>query len=66
MRVHEVLAPHVPPGIFPFGRTPGGEYLCFDFRNAPDTPRVVLVTGELSVLPVANSFQEFLEGLHDG
>ncbi|MFE8596112.1 SMI1/KNR4 family protein [Archangium violaceum] len=66
MRVHEVLAPHLPPGIFPFGRTPGGEYLCFDFRNAPDAPRVVLVTSELSILPVANSFHAFLEELHDG
>ncbi|AKJ01402.1 Hypothetical protein AA314_03028 [Archangium gephyra] len=40
--------------------------MCFDFRDAPDSPRVVLVTGERSILSVANSFQEFLEGLHDG
>ena len=66
IRVYEALKPHLPTGLFPFGRTPGGEYLCFDFRNAPDTPKVVLVTAEVSILPVANSLQEFLEGLHDG
>ncbi|WNG37845.1 SMI1/KNR4 family protein [Archangium violaceum] len=66
MRVYEVLEPHIPTGLFPFGRTPGGEYLCFDFRDAPDSPRIALVTSDMSILPVANTLQAFLEGLHDG
>ena len=65
MHVYEVLEPHLPTGLFPFGRTPGGEYLCFDYRDSPDEPRVVLVTVEMSILPVANNLQEFLDGLHD-
>ncbi|WP_157758698.1 SMI1/KNR4 family protein [Cystobacter fuscus] len=51
--------------IFPFARTPGGEDLCFDYRGSPEQPRVVLVSVEGSVHPVANSFQEFMDGLYD-
>ncbi len=65
MHVYGVLEPHLPTGLFPFGRTSGGEYLCFDYRDSPDEPRVVLVTVEMSILPVANNLQEFLDGLHD-
>ncbi|HEX5744626.1 MAG TPA: SMI1/KNR4 family protein [Archangium sp.] len=49
----------------PIGKTPGGEYLCFDYRGSTHQPRIVLVTVEMSILPIANSFQELLEGLHD-
>lgn len=64
-RVYEILEPHVPKGLYPFGRTPGGEYLCFDYRHSPDEPGIVLVTVETSLLPIASSFQAFLDGLHD-
>ncbi|KFA88467.1 hypothetical protein Q664_41360 [Archangium violaceum Cb vi76] len=62
---YDLIRSHVPSGIYPFGKTPGGEYLCFDYRGAAHQPQIVLVTVEMSVLPVANSFQELLEGLHD-
>jgi hypothetical protein len=61
----EIMQPHVPRGVFSFGMTPGGEYLCFDYRDAPRQPRIVLVTVEMEIYPVANSFREFLEGLHE-
>ena len=57
---------YVPAGIFPFGTTPGGEYLCFDYRDTPPgQPRVVLVTTEMEIHEIANSFREFLEVLHE-
>jgi len=61
----EVLRPLIPAGIHPFGDTPGGEYLCFDYRDSPDHPRIVLVSVEAHVHPVANSFEEFMDGLYD-
>lgn len=61
-----VLKPLVPTGIFPFGKTSGGEYLCFDYRAAPEQPKVVLVTVETTIKPVANSFADFMASLHDG
>ena len=63
---YRLIKPHVPAGIFPFGTTPGGEYLCFDYRDAPPgQPKVVLVTIEMEIYLLANSFCAFLEGLHE-
>lgn len=62
---YNLIRPHVPSGIYPFGKTPGGEYLCFDYRDSAQPPRIVLVTVEMTLHPVANSFQALLEGLHD-
>ncbi|HEX5746342.1 MAG TPA: SMI1/KNR4 family protein [Archangium sp.] len=65
-KAHRVLEPHVPAGILPFGLTPGGEYLCFDDRDSPGQPRVVLVTAEMSIRPVADNFTLFMNGLYSG
>jgi hypothetical protein len=62
---YNLIRSHVPSGIYPFGKTPGGEYLCFDYRDSAHPPRIVLVTVEMTLHPVANSFQALLEGLHD-
>jgi hypothetical protein len=62
---YEVLKPHMPAGLYPFGQTSGGEHLCFDYRDSPPQPRVVLLTVEMNALPVASSFAEFLEGLYE-
>lgn len=64
-KAYRLMRPHVPRGILPFGRTPGGEYLCFDYRGAAEEPKVVLVSTEMYVYPVANSFREFLDGLYE-
>ncbi|MFY0524449.1 SMI1/KNR4 family protein [Archangium gephyra] len=64
--MYSLIKAHVPTGIFPFGMTPGGESICFDYRDAPPgQPRIVLVTIALEVYSIANSFREFLEGLHE-
>ncbi len=60
-----ILKPHIPAGIFPFANTPGGEYLCLDYRNSPGQPRIVLVTVETDIYPVVDSFSELLDKLHD-
>lgn len=62
---YNLIRAHVPSGIHPFGKTPGGDYLCFDYRDSVHTPQIVLVTVEMTLHPVANSFQELLEGLYD-
>ena len=62
---YALIRPHVSSGIFPFGKTPGGEYLCFDYGNSSRQPRIVLVSVDMAVYPVAGSFQELLAGLHD-
>ncbi|KFA92501.1 SMI1/KNR4 family protein [Archangium violaceum] len=66
MRVHEILKPLVPPGLFPFAKTPGGEFVCFDYRETPYLPRIAHVSVELLITPIADSFSAFLEALHDG
>ena len=64
-RMYELLKPHVPEGIYPFGKTAGGQHVCFDYRSSPEVPKVVLVTVEAEVHPVSDTFKEFLEGLYD-
>lgn len=63
----ESMRHYVPAGVYPFGTNGGGGTLCFDYRDSPpDQPRVVLVSEEAYIYPVADSFELFLEGLHDG
>lgn len=64
-RIHEVLEPHLPKGIFPFAETPGGESICFDYRSGSAQPKVVLVTVETFIYPLADSLTDFLNKLHD-
>ncbi len=64
-RTFEALKPHVPTGIYPFADTPGGQYICFDYRTAPVQPKIVLVTVETDIYPIADGFSEFLDKLHD-
>lgn len=62
---HTLLKPHTPAGVYPFALTGSGEYVCFDYRDAPRQPRIVFVTVEMDIYLIANSFSEFLEKLHD-
>jgi hypothetical protein len=64
-KTYELLKPHMPEGLYPFGTTSGGENLCFDYRDSTPQPRVVLLTVEMNALPVASSFEELLEGLYE-
>ncbi|MFY0527396.1 SMI1/KNR4 family protein [Archangium gephyra] len=65
-RVYGILKPFVPAGLFPFALTPGGEFLCFDYRASPGSPRIALVSVEMSISAVADGFSEFLSNLSDG
>jgi cell wall assembly regulator SMI1 len=66
---YELIKPHVPPGIYPFASTSAGDFICFDYRSSPDTPKVAFYfteeAGEGAIHPVADSFTEFLSKLHD-
>ncbi|AKJ02781.1 Hypothetical protein AA314_04407 [Archangium gephyra] len=66
MRAYDAVKPHVPNGVYPFASTPGGEYLCFDYRGTPEQPKVTLVTVEMFIYPVADSFNDFMARLYDG
>jgi hypothetical protein len=65
LSIHEQFKSFLPEGVYPFAATPGGEYLCFDYRDATGEPRIVLMTVEASLLPVAADFIHFLRGLYD-
>ncbi|MDY7228563.1 SMI1/KNR4 family protein [Hyalangium rubrum] len=64
---YESLQRYMPPGIYPFGMTSGGEALCFDYRESPSSsqPSIVLVTVEGDLHRIAGSFADFLDNLHD-
>ncbi|HYO68585.1 MAG TPA: SMI1/KNR4 family protein [Archangium sp.] len=62
---YRILKQHIPARIIPFAMTPGSEHLCFDYRDSPIEPRIVLVTVEMHVHPIADSFSEFLAQLHE-
>lgn len=62
---YQNLQRYVPPRIYPFGITGGGESLCFDYREGSRQPPVVLVTVEGDVHRIADSFADFLAHLHE-
>ena len=66
------------PNLVAFGVCANGDYICFDYRESPngDNPKIVLVyhddiienengTSSMVVNFVANSFEEFMNMLHD-
>lgn len=65
LSTYELLKPCLPVDIYPFATTGGTGYICFDYRNAASQPTVVFVTMAATVHPIAASFEEFLEGLHE-
>jgi hypothetical protein len=65
LSAYDVLKNHIPHGIYPFAMTGAGEYICFDYRDSPGGPKIVLVTVETDIYPIADSFSEFLLKLHD-
>ncbi|HSP79832.1 MAG TPA: SMI1/KNR4 family protein [Myxococcaceae bacterium] len=63
--IHEQFKSFLPEGVYPFATTPGGEYLCFDYRDAAGEPRIVFMTVEARLLPVADDFARLLQTLYD-
>lgn len=66
MDTYEELQDEVPPGVYPFADTPGGNVICFDYRHS-EQPRIVHVEHELmpgeNITLVANNFADFLKML---
>jgi hypothetical protein len=63
------IKPHVPRGVYPFAVTGSGDYLCFDYRESPQAPKVVFYftesAGEDAFYPIAESFSDLLAKLHN-
>jgi SMI1 / KNR4 family (SUKH-1) len=58
----------LPERVIPFAPDPGGNYLCFDFRESETDPRVVFWAHDIvdaPLQPVAESFSELLDTLSD-
>ena len=61
--------------VYSFAHTSEGNWLCFDYRDCPTTsePKISLVIhdeyndeiGKWLILPVANNFDDFLDGLYN-
>ena len=60
---------YFPKGIIPFGGEASGNYVCFDYRNNPAKPFIVLWQHDKhvseSVIYVADSFTDFLQMLYE-
>lgn len=63
--------PYFEKGLVPFGGNGGGDSICFDYRNDPmEWPPVVFWSHDVwgdseRVSFIANSFEEFVEMLHE-
>jgi hypothetical protein len=56
----------IPAGIVPFARDANDCLICFDYRLSPSQPRVVVFDPhDRSTKFVAESFEEFLDMLHE-
>ncbi len=61
--------------VVAFGATAEGDYVCFDYRDYPDTsePKIAVMihdyydkeTGKMAICPVAESFDEFCTLLYE-
>jgi cell wall assembly regulator SMI1 len=60
-------AGRLPNKVIPFAEDGGGDLMCLDYREDPDHPKVVYWSHEeeedQSIIPLADSFTEFLDGL---
>jgi cell wall assembly regulator SMI1 len=57
----------LPDKVIPFAEDGGGDLICLDYREDPDHPKVVYWSHEeepeRSIIPLADSFAEFLDEL---
>ncbi|PEZ09203.1 1,3-beta-glucan synthase regulator [Bacillus sp. AFS018417] len=55
--------------VYPFARDPFGNFLCFDYRNNPQSPTVIFWDHEEemeeAIYPVCSSFTELLDSLYE-
>lgn len=67
---HENIKDRLVDGIYPFASDSFGNFLCFDYRNNPESPTVVFWEHEeedieKAIYPVCSSFTELLNSLRD-
>lgn len=65
----------LPVKTFPFGVDPGGNFICFDYRNSERVPQIIFLKHEgyldedgnecYNTEFIANSFNEFINQLYD-
>lgn len=65
LRTYENTRHYVPPRVYPFAQTSGGEMVCFDYRATAEQPAIVFITVEGDIHTVADSFTGFLSKLHN-
>ncbi|MDY0943417.1 SMI1/KNR4 family protein [Priestia megaterium] len=72
VQVRENIKDRLIDRVYPFADTPGGDYLCFDYRTNEENPPIVYWDHELAyedpeegVFFVANTFTELLSKLYN-
>ncbi|MDW4511787.1 SMI1/KNR4 family protein [Priestia megaterium] len=72
VQVRENIKDRLVDGVYPFADTPGGDYLCFDYRTNEANPCIVYWDHELAhedpekgLFFVANTFTELLSKLYN-
>ncbi|HDR7393896.1 SMI1/KNR4 family protein [Bacillus toyonensis] len=70
LQTYEGIKERLVDKVYPFGRDSFGNFLCFDYRNNPQSPTVVFWDHEVeemeeAIFPVCTSFTELLNSLHD-
>lgn len=70
---YQILKERLPERIFPFAEDPGGNFICFDYRNNESIPQIILwnhegiVINERNIFKcelVSNSFSKFISQLY--
>lgn len=71
LKVYDILKDRLPDRVIPFANDPGGNYICFDYRNKFN-PTVVYWDHELAFLKkenfivfICDTFQELLDKLYE-
>jgi hypothetical protein len=72
IQVRENIEDRLIDRVYPFADTPGGDYLCFDYRTNEENPSIVYWDHELAyedpekgLFFVANTFTELLSKLYN-
>lgn len=63
--VYNRIKKALPKDVFPIADDPAGNFICFDFRQDPNNPKVVFWDHEWDkVVPICDTFTELLNKLY--
>jgi hypothetical protein len=66
LETYNALRPHLPAHTIPFADDGGGDFMCFSYQAGESDPTVVYWPhGEAGVIPLADTFSEFIDMLKD-